>query len=298
MVEDLLRGFVAEAWIEDLDFSTLERQSASFVSERLDSREGDCAWRLRFRDAPVQIYILIEFQSEVDRFMALRQSVYLGLFYQQLVDHGALTLEGLLPLVLSVVVYNGKAGWSAAQELRELVGEPGGTADAYIPRLRYRLIEMEAYRPEELRGNNLVALLIRLERSTTRTGLQSAIRDLVEAVKGPDEGRLRRAFVVWLQRVLLPSRGEKDIPELVDLKEFRTMLSERVEEWSRQIEARSEKKYVNKGRREILLRQLEIKFGPLDAGTRSRVNIARAQSLLKWGERVVTAEKLADVFAR
>jgi len=72
------------------------------------------------------------------------------------------------------------------------------------------------------------------------------------------------------------------------------MLSERVEEWSRQIEARSE----NKGRREVLLHLLETKFGQLDARTTSRVKTARPQSLLKWAERVVTAERLADVFGR
>jgi Putative transposase, YhgA-like len=229
--------------------------------------------------------------------------VYQGLFYQQLVDHGALTPEGLLPPVFSVVVYNGKANWSAAQELGELVCALGLTPDDGIPRMRYRLLEMEACRPEELKGNNLVALLIRLERSTDRASLQSAIGDLVKAVRGPGEGGLRRAFVVWLQHVLLPARGEEDIPELVDLKEFRAMLSERVEEWSRQIEARSRKKGRREGLKigraegqEVFLRQLEIKFGPLDEPTRSRVKAARPQSLLAWAERLVTADTLADVF--
>jgi len=174
-------------------------------------------------------------------------------------------------------------------------------SEVYAPRLRYLLIAMETYKPAELRGSNLVALLIRLERSRTRSGLRQIIRDLVAALPGPDEGGLRRAFVVWLQRVLLPAKGEEDIPEMIDLEDFRTMLIERVEEWSREIEARAEKKWLKEGRREsreLLLRMLEVKFGPIDDRTRARVLAARSASLLKWGERLVTAERLADVFGR
>jgi flagellar biosynthesis/type III secretory pathway protein FliH len=159
-----------------------------------------------------------------------------------------------------------------------------------------------------------MALLIRLERARTHSRLMAIVPALVAALPGEDEGGLRRAFVVLLQRVLLPGKSEEGIPELVDLKEFRTMLIERVEEWSRKIEARAAKKWrkqglqegmekglqegLERGQREVLLRQLETKFGPLSARARARVETARAQDLLKWAERLLAAEKLADVFGR
>ena len=46
----------------------------------------------------------------------------------------------------------------------------------------------------------------------------------------------------------------------------------------------------------MLLRQLEKKFGLLDEKTRARVLSAGAGRLLEWGERFVSAERLADVF--
>jgi hypothetical protein len=308
LIEDLIRRFIGhgEPWVDDLDFSTLERVSTAHVSDDLKSRDGDVGWRVRFRNAPVIIYLLIEFQSESQRFMALRESVYLGLFYQQILKQGGLTPEGLLPLVLSIVVYNGKARWLAPRELAELIRGIEGPLAAYVPRQWYRLIEMEAYEEAELQGSNLVALLIRLERGRSRDELSLVIRDLADAVAGPDEGGLRRAFVVWIRRVLLAGRGEKDIPELVDLEDFRTMLLETVEEWNREIEARGVEKGLEQGRRagleqgrrDLLLRQLEIKFGTLDERTRTRVSGADAQRLLKWGERVLSAERLSDVFRR
>ena len=38
MVEDLLRGFVREAWVDDLDFTTLERKNGSYVTDDLRER--------------------------------------------------------------------------------------------------------------------------------------------------------------------------------------------------------------------------------------------------------------------
>lgn len=41
MVADLLRGFVREAWVQQLDFSTLERIDGSYISDDLRERHDD-----------------------------------------------------------------------------------------------------------------------------------------------------------------------------------------------------------------------------------------------------------------
>jgi len=236
--------------------------------------------------------------------MALRKSVYQGLFYQQLLKQGGLTSDRLLPLVLSIVIYNGKARWLAPQELAELIRGIDGPLSAYIPRFWYRLIEMEAFEEADLQGHNLAALLIRLERGRSRAEFERIIGDLVAALPGPDEGGLRRAFVVWIRRVLLAGKAEEEIPELVNLEEFRTMLLESVEEWNKEIEEKGREEGLTQGlqrgreegRRGVLLHQLEVKFGHLDDRTRAQVAAADPQHLREWIERVLTAQRLADVF--
>jgi predicted transposase YdaD len=86
------------------------------------------------------------------------------------------------------------------------------------------------------------------------------------------------------------------------------MLLESVEEWNREIEARGEargeekglEKGLRRGReeglRDALFHQLEVKFGGLDDRTRAQVAAADPQHLMEWIERVLTAERLADVF--
>jgi hypothetical protein len=50
------------------------------------------------------------------------------------------------------------------------------------------------------------------------------------------------------------------------------------------------------GEVEVLVRQLERKFGPLDAVSRARLAAADSAQLLVWAERVLTAGRPAEVF--
>ena len=98
MVEDLLRGFAAPEWSDALDFSTLEKLPAEYVSDDLRRRRGDVVWRLRFRDRTwPYLLVMLEFQSTTDRYMAVRILVCPGLPYQDLIRRGALGDDGRLP---------------------------------------------------------------------------------------------------------------------------------------------------------------------------------------------------------
>ena len=104
MVEDLLRGFVQEAWVDEVDFATLERVSGSYVSDDLREREDDLIWRVRLGPDWLYIYLLLEFQSTVDPYMAVRILVYVGLLYQALIRARQLPPSGKLPPVVPVVL--------------------------------------------------------------------------------------------------------------------------------------------------------------------------------------------------
>jgi hypothetical protein len=71
-VRRLLEGFVDEAFVDDLDFNTLERVDGEFIDSDLTRRESDVVWRVNLRGHALYLFILIEFQSTVDHTMALR----------------------------------------------------------------------------------------------------------------------------------------------------------------------------------------------------------------------------------
>lgn len=63
-------------------------------------------------------------------------------------------------------------------------------------------------------------------------------------------------------------------------------------DWTRQWEEQGRRQ----GKAELLLRQAERKFGPLEGRDRARIELADADRLLRWGERLVGAQTLEDVF--
>src|SRR5690349_19291393 len=81
MVRDLLEGFVREDWLAQLDYSSLERVSGEYVTDDLRARADDVVWRARWGDRGRYVYVLIEFQSTVERYMAVRVLTYVGLLY-------------------------------------------------------------------------------------------------------------------------------------------------------------------------------------------------------------------------
>ncbi|WP_141699183.1 Rpn family recombination-promoting nuclease/putative transposase, partial [Candidatus Thiosymbion oneisti] len=85
MVSDLLQGFIPGTWIDELDLATLEKCSSSYVSDDLRDRADDLIWRVRWGHDWLYVYLLLEFQSTIDRWMAVRIQTYLGLLYQDLI---------------------------------------------------------------------------------------------------------------------------------------------------------------------------------------------------------------------
>ena len=120
MVRDLLRGFMPGAWVRELDLGTLERASGSDVSDDLRDRADDIIWRVRWGQDWLYVYLLLEFQSSVDPWMAVRIQTYLGLLYQDLIRAEQLSVAGRLPPVLPVVLYNGANAWTAAEDARAI----------------------------------------------------------------------------------------------------------------------------------------------------------------------------------
>jgi len=181
-----------------------------------------------------------------------------------------------------------------------VVDVPGGLAD-YRPRMRYLLLEERAYREPDLAAmRNPVAALFRLENSRDAADVRRVVDALAAWLREPNESGLARACVDWLREILLPSRmPEAELPRLEDLQEVRTLLAERVKEWTRQWREEGLQEGLQKGREEgrkkgageLLVRQLEHKFGPLDDAIRRRIDEATSEPLLAWAERILIAKE-------
>jgi hypothetical protein len=204
--------------------------------------------------------------------------------------------------VIPLVLYNGQVAWWAPDELAELIERVDGTAASYVPRLRYLVIDESRYALQDLEHRDSVAAQVFwLEKSRELKDVGPGARRLVDLLSDPADAALRRAVMVWFSYVFLPRHGKiEPIPEALGLEEFKVMLEKRIEEWNHEILEKGRLLGRQEGRQEgeaaLLIRQLERKFGSLDPQTCKRVEEADSEHLFEWGERVLTAERLEDVF--
>ena len=189
MVADLLRGFLPDGAWPGFDFATLEPLPASHVGWELQRREGDKMWRLRARAAPdggwVYVLVLMEFQSRVDRSMALRVLTYTGLAWEGLLrwregSGGEEPAGAPLPPVIPFVVYNGHPRWTAPPDVSELIVPTAGELARLQPSNRYVLLDMQRAKTGGMPEDNAVGLQVALEQAMLEEKLPILRR--VEAV--------------------------------------------------------------------------------------------------------------------
>ena len=268
MVEDLLRGFVGGAWIEQLDFATLEKLSADYVSDELRTRHGDTVWRVRHRGhrgAWLHVLVLLEFQSTSDPDMALRILAYTTLLYQDLARTKALAPDGRRPPVLPVVLYNGARPWTAAREVRELIAPVGPDLAPYQPSQRYVVLDERRTAADDVPDDNLMAAVIGLEQSREPADLVRVVDALRARLREPGDAGLRRAFTDWIGRLAarLASAGAA-LPPMPTLEDVRMTLIERVSEWPAEWLRKGHAQGLEQGReheRALLRRMAASRFG-------------------------------------
>lgn len=303
MVADLIRGFVREPWVEKLDFSSLERVSPAYVSDELKHRAGDVGWRLRVaREDWLYVYLVLEFQSRVDRFMPVRMLTYVGLLYQDLLRRGELGASGKLPPVLPLVLYNGSRRWRGPRMLSSLIERPVSSLSRYQPEIRLALVDVLGLTEQELPGTqNLAGALARLERVREPGQVEGIVNELVRRLPARENGPLQRALAAWLTRVLLPAKfGASAAPDVSDLEEVRAMLRETVVGWTKQWKEQGlregRREGLLTGERRLLARQLRARFGTLPEPVVERLDQADSRHLLTWGRRLLFAATLDEVF--
>ena len=295
VVADLLTGFVAQEWVHAVDLTTLDKCNGSYVSDDLRDRQDDIVWRVRRGDEVAYVYLLLEFQSSADVWMALRVMVYVGLLYQDLIKTGEASSPGRLPAVFPIVIYNGDPAWAACRDVAELIQPLPGGLTAYRPSLRYHLLDEG--RVQSLAADNTVTDLIEIESAPGREQMQTIVERLSRRLAGPQNTELRRALAVWISRVVaqrLPPQAK--LPPVTELAEVQAMLSRNVIRW----DVRARQEGLMEGRSELarstLERLLVRRFGPLPPEALGRIHHAALPQLETWLDRIIDAPTWQAVF--
>ena len=335
MVQDLIRLCIGGQWTERLDFETLERVPERLLSKQLVRREQDVLWRLRYQsprtgkpsaidpgsrpqiyldDGKIEyfdqesdyfyVYLHIEHQSRPRARMALDMVTYKLLAIQDLVRND-FRAGDKLPVIFSMVFYNGDEAWNVPTSLQEMLQslDDGPTG---LDFWSYRLIDAQRLDLETLVGAQSPLMgLFRLEQLDDVKDLGSVAIEL-QASLDPTEEELTEAFVTFINEAVLPRLTPDGARQLriEDLREMPTMVTQRIEritqgwllEGKREGKKEGERIGIRKGELAVLRRQLERKFGELSSKALGHLERADVDLLLEWSDRVLTATSLDEVF--
>ena len=297
-VADTLRA-AADDIARHLDFTTLERMPDSFVTEHLGQRHTDMLWRIGTTAGGwVYILILLEFQSTVDRRMALRMMDYTATIWMRLGKED-LGPGGEYPFVLPIVIYNGERRWTAARNVADLLAPVPEELLGYQPRQRYLLIEIRAQDPASLPLDNVLAMIARFEQAPTVEALEELAGSLADWRETISEPELAGVFVAWITQVLVQRFGPagRELQRKLRTEEEGTMttLIERARKWGEERDQLWLQKGIEKGfekgieegierERELVRRMVSRRFGP---GT--------AEQLLPMLERINDPEDIVAI---
>jgi predicted transposase/invertase (TIGR01784 family) len=157
--------------VEQVDWQSLKAERNSVVDPELRETETDLLFSARLKGGrKVLFYVLLEHQSKVYRWMALRLLKYvvrqLEHWRQEHSD------SELLPIIIPLVLYHGPEGaWTAPRRVEELFDVPAEERALWLlllPQFGYGLDDLTQEREEALRMRAAPAL-VRLVLSCSTT---------------------------------------------------------------------------------------------------------------------------------
>jgi len=239
LVRQLLTCFVNEVWVNNIEYSTLERIDKSFVSDEFAERESDLIYKAKFEGKEFYIFILLEFQSTVDRFMSLRMLRYITELYEDLVKNQRLKN---LPAVFPVMLYNGEKRWTAPEELSILI--ENSVPLSYIPCFRYYKIAENEFSKEFLKNlKNAVAALFYTENCSGKE-LHQEIKSIVELLKSEKPAEVT-LFVNWFKHMF--HERKELVEEVKGIEEVKSMLRTSIKKITQEAEKEGMQKGLQKG---------------------------------------------------
>ena len=330
---DLLR-LAVPALAAELDFARAEQLPASGVAPAgagFKQRHGDLIWRVPHRrtggsdSSHPQLIAVVEFQSTVDRDMALRMREYCLMLRESLRRRRGRREEGR-PALLPLVVYNGSERWTA----------PGAVAalpSPWTPAARFALAPFQAWdyvllsleRLLAAGGGGLAQLplanrsaaTLRLQAERTPAGVLARLREEWARFPGAADRATREVLHAWAGALLTHmAGGESALPTVDELEgpkrptggtKMATVSEERLGKWFDEVRAEHvalgvEQGIVQERARGLarLRRQAAIKFGARTAERLAALLGAAiaAEQMERVGDWIMECDRGGDLLAR
>ena len=301
LVSELLALCLPSRRPRRLDAHTCERVNASYASDSGRQRHGDMVWHVQ----PDDLYVVLEFQAQPDRWMAVRMQVYIGLLYQDLIKQGRILPGDAVPPVLPVVLYDGLQAWPLDIETRR---QPAGLR-RYQRQQRYLLLDLVRYLASPANDGGSGSVLTALFECThlgTALRLPASLKNIAAWLERHPGEALRRSVTRWVKAhlrrrfkgITISSSSSLEEVLIMHGRQFDTFIDalryETLQEGIEQGMERGLERGLQSGRmqtlRDVLRRLLERQAGPLTPAAAAKIDEATPELLQQWLDRAIEGD--------
>lgn len=302
-----LRSYLSPILTTDVDWSSLELEPTDFLDEQLHRRHADLLFSARFSGKPIFFQILFEHQRSNDNWMPLRLLTYQIRIWEKF--RRDYPDAKRIPPILPIVFFQERSEWSPSPYFRDLLDTPQDLDPEWLdhlPNFKHATINLASLNLDPVADNLSLRAMMQVLRAILEPdpedSLRIGLRALMNIGQDPYSLTFLRICLTYLTEAGKPLDREslnRIIHEETSgrLREEAMSIAEQLRLEGRQ-EGRQEGETIGqlKGERVLLERQLTLKFGELDYRTVERLNHAEIGDLECWGERILDAKSLDDVF--
>ena len=211
IAKDFFHNHLPEGLAKLIDVDSLEIRKDSFVEKELKQFYSDILYQVSFKGGKGYIYLLFEHQSKPYRLIAFRLLRYMVKIWEQ--ELKAEPELVLLPPIIPLVLYHGRAGWDISESFMDLIREEG--VKGYVPDFSYILYDLSRYSDEEIRGAVIVKVFLMLFKHIFDEEFSGRLRGLFGLLKELSSGdKSSLEYIEMFLRYIMSTR-EDTTPEIL-----------------------------------------------------------------------------------
>ncbi len=295
-----LRRVLPPPVVDAIDWAGLEPVPTESVDAELTLGRADLIFRAPLAGRAVWFDLMLEHQSTVPRRMPLRFLGYMLPVWRR-ADRET-PADAPLPVIVPVVIYHGARRWTGPLAFEDMfdIPEPlGPVLRPHVPAFRLVLDDLRRAEPvSDTAGMALAVVGLSLLRHAPHDpDLRPVLDRLVPhlaAVARMDQGELYFAQIA--RYVLDVGQAEASAVRDALVRRVPSEMKEVVMTAGEQLRAEGRVEGRAEALRDALLKMSRLKFGVVPPGLEERARSADADTLDRWTDRLLEAERFEDIF--
>ena len=297
--EDFLKNYLPQDICRLIDFDSLSLVKDSFVDEDLKEHFSDLLYEVQLSSRPGFIYLLFEHKSTPERFTGLQLLRYMVKIWDLYLKQQQ---EPILPVIIPLVIYNGRRKWTIKTNFSYLFGEIERELNKYIPEFNYLLYDLSPISDEEIKGKVILRATLMALKYLTTSEPGKHLKEIFSLFKDLGRSNTALQYLETLLRYIASASDkieEEEITEAIkQIEKEADIMSTLAEKWIEQGRIEGQKQGEAQGMikgmvleaQEMVLEALMERFGlikpDLSVKIKGIVNREVLKSLLKLAIRV------------